>query len=493
MPQLKLTRGAPLDKVTNAFPYQLEAIDAVRELSYSAIFFEQGLGKTKIAIDLTLDWLAANAIDSVIVVTKKGLINNWLQEFAAHSHIKPRVLSSDRAANHRAFFSPARVYLANYEAISLEEDRVAVFARQRRLAIILDESQKIKNPSSSLAQSFFRLSMLFYKRLVMTGTPMANRPYDIWAQIFFLDGGASLGSDFADFKQKVDFSTNDKETYASELAKIFPAISGFCIRQTKEASGLELPGKVYTTHPAAWEIAQREMYQSVRTTLQVEVQREGRRTLDTADALLKRLLRLVQIASNPSVIDDGYCANPGKLQVLDELTENIIEGGEKVIVWTSFVENCRYLRRHLSHFGAVQINGSMDIADRNNSVTKFKNDPNTKVLVATPAAAKEGLTLTVANHVIFFDRSFSLDDYLQAQDRIHRISQSKTCYVHNIVLPDSIDEWVEALINLKSASARYGMQDAGKDELMSALETDLNRILNQVLGGKEENVEHKSN
>ena len=68
------------------------------------------------------------------------------------------------------------------------------------------------------------------------------------------------------------------------------------------------------------------------------------------------------------------------------------------------------------------IHGKMTIGDRNREVTKFMENKDIRILVATPGAAKEGLTLTAANHVIYFDRVFSLDDYLQSQDRIHRIS-----------------------------------------------------------------------
>ena len=69
--------------------------------------------------------------------------------------------------------------------------------------------------------------------------------------------------------------------------------------------------------------------------------------------------------------------------------------------------------------------------------------------MATPGAAKEGLTLTCANHAIFYDRSFSLDDYLQAQDRIHRISQTRECYIHNMIATDTVDEWVDILLTAK--------------------------------------------
>ena len=79
---------------------------------------------------------------------------------------------------------------------------------------------------------------------------------------------------------------------------------------------------------------------------------------------------------------------------------------------------------------------------RNQAVQSFTNSSNL-VLIATPGAAKEGLTLTVANHAIFYDRGFGLDDYLQAQDRIHRISQTRECFIHNLIANETIDEWVD--------------------------------------------------
>jgi SNF2 family DNA or RNA helicase len=76
---------------TDAFPYQLQAFLTVRDLDYSAILHEQGLGKTKIAVDLMLYWLKHRDIDTVMVVTKKQLVKNWENELAVHTHIKPKV------------------------------------------------------------------------------------------------------------------------------------------------------------------------------------------------------------------------------------------------------------------------------------------------------------------------------------------------------------------------------------------------------------------
>ena len=123
----------------------------------------------------------------------------------------------------------------------------------------------------------------------------------------------------------------------------------------------------------------------------------------------------------------------------------------------------------------------MAIDDRNRSVDLFKNDPTCKVLFATPQAAKEGLTLTVANHVIFYDRSFNLDDYLQAQDRIHRISQKKTCYVYNLMIKDGIDEWINSLLEAKQYAAFLAQGDISKAQYQEVANYTYCDLIKEIL------------
>lgn len=126
----------------------------------------------------------------------------------------------------------------------------------------------------------------------------------------------------------------------------------------------------------------------------------------------------------------------------------------------------------------------MNMDARNRSVQKFHDD-DIRILFATPASAKEGLTLTMANHVIFYDRGFSLDDYLQAQDRIHRISQKKTCYVHNIIIKDSIDEWVDLLLKAKQNAAALSQGDISLGDYQGVADYSFGDIVKSILGFEE--------
>ena len=470
------------------FPYQAEAFLATKDLPFAAVFHEQGLGKTKIGIDLALYWIQSKAVDSVIIVTKRGLIQNWIDELRFHTHVVPRLISQDRKANFLAFNSPARIYLTHYEVLTSEQSRLALFSETRTLGIILDESHKIKNPTTAISRSLFDLSEHFARRVIMTGTPVANRPYDLWSQIRFLDQGAALGTDFEAFRKQLDL-TNDlsrnsekAKHFEEALAGVFGLIRAFSVRETKQGADIQLPQKNYNTITVEMEARQAELYTEYKRDFASILLQSGQPVLDEAEDTLKRLLRLVQVASNPRLIDDSYRETPAKLYVLRNLVDEIIDRGEKVIIWTSFTANVDWLAKEFRTYGAARIHGKLSYEQRTSSVKAFKQDPDCKVLIATPASAKEGLTLTVANNAVFYDRSFSLDDYLQAQDRIHRISQAKDCTITILKAEGTIDDWVDKLLAAKSLAAQLAQGDISIELYQQKSEYSFGDMIKDVLG-----------
>ena len=336
------------------------------------------------------------------------------------------------------------------------------------------------------------------RRIIMTGTPAANRPHDIWAQIKFLDGGESLGCSYDTFKHDTDLpseqaykntgTANDishaptsdiKVEYGKRLTKIHQLIENFTVRETKETAGICLPKKKIITHNVelpSWQMAK---YSAYRDELAYQYEFDGVLETDSAESILKRLLRLVQCASNPALIDGQYEHVPGKFETLRELCCQFT-ATSKLIVWTGFVSNVEWLADQLIEFNTVYLHGNLPIKERNLALETFTQSQ-TRILIATPGAAKEGLTLTTANHAIFYDRGFSLDDYTQAQDRIHRISQSRDCYVHNLIARNTIDEWVDVLLTAKYRAAQLAQGDIDVSEFHDSFRSDVSEVLRSVL------------
>ena len=163
---------------------------------------------------------------------------------------------------------------------------------------------------------------------------------------------------------------------------------------------------------------------------------------------------------------------------------------ERLLSGTSFVDNVNWLSKKLTDYNPAKVHGRLTIDDRNRAIAKFKQDNSCHILVATPGAAKEGLTLTVANQAVFYDRSFSLDDYLQAQDRIHRISQNRECFVHNLIAKHTVDEWVDSLLYVKHQAAQIVQGDISEPLPTKAIDWDLSSALKDILyPGQGETVE----
>ena len=243
------------------------------------------------------------------------------------------------------------------------------------------------------------------------------------------------------------------------------------------------PDKEYCNILVQFETDQHKKYEEIRKEMVTLIEKDQKIYIDDSSVSLKRLLRLVQVTSNPKLLDELYFGPSAKEIELDRLINNILDKGEKCIIWSIFIENIDYFHNKYRQKGSVKIHGKMNIEARIKSVEKFKHDPTVSILFATPQSAKEGLTLTVANHVIFYDRGFSLDDYLQAQDRIHRISQTKKCYIYNLMIKDSIDEWIDILLKAKELSAKLGQGDIDLEDYRNNIDYSYGEIIKGILGG----------
>ncbi|MBS0418666.1 MAG: DEAD/DEAH box helicase [Proteobacteria bacterium] len=437
-----------------SLPHQIAGTRFLRENERAALFDEQGLGKSKQLIDAVSAEVANATLGGALIVCPNGLKTKWAEEVERFSTLPYAVFGSGRKARRVAFRSlRAAFYIINYEAVHAELASLRQLLRFKPMALVLDESHRIKTPDSKVTRAVLQLRTEAHRRYILTGTPVANKPEDVWSQAFFLDDGVALGTTFEEFQRR--FCTGGGYQSVDEMRE---RIMHLALRRTKEGS-LELPPKQF--HRVSVELSgrQRALYEQMRDELAVWVRSlSGEDVQKHGELIFTRILRLAQIASNPGLIDAGYDEVPTKLAALDDLLEAYTTE-RKVIVWSSFVGNIQAVAARYPHLKPVRIYGEQDSAARDHAVRTFRGDPSVRLLVANPAAAREGLTLTEANVAIYLDRTFNLVDYLQSQDRIHRISQTRECDIVLLLAAQTVDEFIDFALEQKHRLARFTQKD----------------------------------
>ena len=331
---------------TKALKHQTEALEFMKGKKEIALFDEPGLGKSKIVIDVLCNDLKDKRIDSVLVVCKKTLLKNWEKEILSHSYLSSNIISGVKTKRGRSFMNFAHFHIINYDAFVQELEKIKSFIKLYKFAIVLDESQMIKNPFSKITKSILETSNLAFKKVIITGTPIANKPEDLWSQFYFLDNGKTLGNDFKSFKKKFNIKLKGEKSlkkYEGELMWLRSEINKVSLRRTKNV--LELPEKLYTDINILISGRQKILYNEAKKALYSEVKKtDNQLVMEKIDNYLVKLLRLTQIASNPKLIDDNYKDVPAKFIKLDEILDEMLKE-EKVILWTSFRKNIRMLKK----------------------------------------------------------------------------------------------------------------------------------------------------
>ncbi len=440
-----------------ALAHQVQGTAFLRSRNAAALFDEQGLGKSKQVIDAIAADIASGAIGGALIVCPNGLKQTWAEEVERHSGLRYAVFGSGKKARREAFRSlKAAFYVINYEAVGSELPALRALLRFKRMAFVLDESHRIKTPGALVTRAVLALRADAAKRYILTGTPVANKPEDLWSQVFFLDDGASLGDSFEAFKSRYGSPAGGYR----DLDVIRSHLEAIALRREKEGT-VDLPPKSVTRVQVALSGRQLELYEQLRDELAVWIRSlSGEEVLTEAENILTRLLRLAQLASNPKLIDQGYEEVPAKFAALDQILPLYAdpEAG-KVIVWTSFVGNIAALRKRYGSMKPVTLHGEMAAEARDLAVRNFKEDKEVRLLIANPAAAREGLTLTQAWTAVYLDRSFNLVDFLQSQDRIHRLSQTRACQIVLLIAENTVDEFIDYSLAQKHRLARYTQGD----------------------------------
>jgi len=455
------------------FEHQRQVFEESRDLEFYGILWEQGCGKTKLAIDTACYLYEQGKIDAVLVVATPGVHRNWLtDELPKHvpirlrEKVKAQVWESSKAKNkgtivdmknllsHQGFSWLFVTY--NGFMTDLGKKYMGRFLSQRKCLYILDEAHNIKSPSAQRTKTIVVSGKYAPYRRILTGTPVAKGPFDIYAQIKFLKDdfwkNFSL-SNFQVFKfhfgewftRSDSIKTTgrdpgfDKLLNYKNVDQLHKIIETTCSRVTKETAGLNLPPKLYSRRLVELTPTQKRLYDDLKN--------EALAVLDSGSVIdgnlaVTRLLRLQQIICGYVKTDDEEPIHvlEGKNPRLDALAELVDGIFHPAIIWARFTKDIDLIMDLLGD-NAVRYDGKISAEQAAENKRRFQ-EGEVQFFVATPQKGGTGLTLVQAKTVIFYSNSFKLIDRLQAEDRAHRIGQDVSVSYIDIVCKGTVDEHI---------------------------------------------------
>ncbi|HDQ43948.1 MAG TPA: serine/threonine protein kinase [bacterium] len=420
-------------------PYQkagLEWMLFLKEFRFGGCLADDmGLGKTVQALALLQKEKEGGSRNPSLIVCPTSIVFNWQEEIR-------RFTPDLRTGVHAGLTRKLAALLGENPDIILTTYGILLrdIAELKDISfhyVILDESQKIKNPDSQTAKAARLLNA--NHRLVLTGTPVENNTVELWSQFAFLNPGL-LGS-LNQFR--ILFTTPiEKHQQAGPAVLLRSLIHPFILRRTKENVARELPPKFeqavlcpMNPRQEAEYIRWRDYY---RGMLLEQIDARG---IDrTRMHVLQGLVKLRQIACHPKLIDPAHDEDSGKFESLREFIAEITAEGHKILIFSQFVRMLRLIRTWCDDSGIAFAYLDGGTRNREEVVRRFQEDAEIPLFLISLRAGGAGLNLTAADYVIHVDPWWNPAVEAQATDRAHRIGQDKSVFVYRFITRDSVEE-----------------------------------------------------
>lgn len=459
------------------YGHQLNALNERAHHTALGLLWEQGTGKTKGTIDNAAMLRQCKAIDAVIIIAPNGIHLNWSRnelpshacfEYTAHEWRSSLTDTAAKRLSEDAMAAEFPWLCVNAEALRAKRcvDLVYGLLRKRRVLLVVDESEIIKNPSAFTTKAVTALGKHAKYRRILSGTPMTQSPMDLWSQLRFLDD-AALGA----YKNKVSFRTRFcreeplrlgprtvmKIVGGQNMDELARLVSQTCVRVSKKDC-LDLPEKIYQTRLIPLSDTQRKMYEEMKKRSILELtQEQTANGVVSAKNVLHRVIVLHGITAGFIKTDEGMVVDiEGGNPRVEALIEDCSRIQGKIIIWCVYragmARAAHALREEFGEEAVVEYHGDVSNEERHRVIERMQNDPKCRFMVANKAAAR-GLTLTAASTCIYFMNSANYGDRAQSEDRIHRIGQRNQCLYIDYVAEKTVDErFIELLRNKTTMS-----------------------------------------
>jgi len=503
--------------------FQKESVAHLLAVNNGANFSVPGSGKTTITYAVISYWLQKGIIEKIMVIGPTASFTPWEEEYQACFGKPPRSIriKGDIAGYLERVGDSTDLFLLHYQTSNSKRLELMNFLSHYKTVLVVDESHNIKSPElKKWASAALFLAPFAKRRVILSGTPMPNNAKDLWTQITFLwPHDFPFGNDrtFMDYVDHRGLGQHHRQTLNALFARI-------------KKDDLGLPKPNFKEIPVTLSKHQRHIYDVIAAKTLEDIE-----SLEEHSKLHKfriaKMIRLLQTASNPSLLYEmahefdvdsplfespkamvsselGFEVDsidisdlvklsthesitryseleiPRKIVEASTIARKLVDKGEKVIIWSSFLLNMDVFNEGpLKDLNPILISGKVsrdheDHPNRDELVNQFKNDPDSKILIATAASLGESVSLhrnlkgeQVCTNAIYLDRNFNGAQFMQSVDRIHRIGMDPNATVNYylIIGKDTIDEQ----INQRLLEKWQDMTNALNDPFLQDIEFDV--------------------
>jgi SNF2 family DNA or RNA helicase len=476
---------------TTPYQHQLEDYNNHKDKRVHALFHQMGCGKTWIVINTAIHLKLQDKIQAVFVIAPNGVHSNWVsEELPAHCghdyaavayHASKSKTKTHMNAVKALLKSPPTqpllpVLTMSYDALITKKGQLLAetFLNQYECLLVADECHKLKSNKAKRTKVALKLARQAPYKRILTGTPITQRPLDVYNQVRFLDetfwrrhGTGSFLSfkhQYAQWRTQFGSRGRYEQLVGYRNLDELRDLLGHISTRVLKADVLGLPPKVYVKRRFELPPPQRRLYEELRKSLQLQL---SATTTLTAPLAITLLLRLQELACGYMRDDAGNMhllqPNP-RIAALGELID---DSSGKMLIFARFKQDIRQIVQFLydtQPFGSYAVyEGATSINERQAGVTMFQNEPNTRFFVGNLAACSTGLTLSAAETVVYYSNSFDLEQRLQSEDRAHRIGTEKSVLYVDLIAEKTVDErLVEALRSKRSIAAEVVRDNIGE-------------------------------
>lgn len=447
--------------------HQERAVEFLLNKGSGAIFYEIGTGKTFLTLSYFQERIKTEKLRLIVICPVSLIEAAWGEDIKKFTNLTYQNLHDDFSISEKY-----DVYILNYESLFNKRNfqRLSTFLSHYPCMGVLDESARLKNHKSKTAKNCLALRDRFKYRVILTGMPAPNIETEYYAQMEFVAPGIfghsfyRFGHSFYRFRntffhlerggqmmiQQGTFMTRSqaKEIFSKgwkyaitpqNRTRLMNIINPYCI-MAKKKDCLDLPEEIDEMRYVELPSEHWAQYREMKRELVLEIKNQ----IITAPVALTKLQKLREITSGFIYNDKGEAIELSSSPKMTELKEILEQSGGQAIIWCQFKWEIETIQKEIG--GVTLYSGTKD---REASINDFISSK-AKYLIAHPKSAAHGLTFINCSVQVFFSLDFSLEGYVQARGRTHRLGQKNSCVYIHILAKDTIDEYIFEVLSKKT-------------------------------------------